>query len=60
MRHELFGKKIERGTIDYCAMGGDHRGLVKEARADRIRMEKDVDNSSVICARCVRSIPLKV
>ena len=60
MKHELFGKKIEIGDIEYCrAAGQDHRGLVEEARRDRIRLEKDVENSSVVCARCVRAIPLR-
>ena len=61
MKHRLFGNTIEPGDINYCrATGSDHRGLVEEARNERRRLEKDVDNSSVICARCVRAIPLKV
>jgi hypothetical protein len=60
MRHELFGAIVLPGTADYCSMGKDHFALVEEAREARRKLEKDIDSSSVICARCVRAIPLKV
>jgi len=60
MKHELFGAIVLNGTIDYCARGTDHYALVEEACEARRKLEKDIDSSSVICARCVRAIPLKV
>jgi hypothetical protein len=60
MKHELLGAIVMPGTIDYCRMGlSDHRALVEECREARRKLEKDVDSSFVICARCVRAIPLK-
>jgi hypothetical protein len=60
MKQKLFGTAIEPGDIHYCQMGSDHVKLVHEARAERMRLEKDVDNSSVVCARCIRAISLKI
>ena len=61
MRHELLGASVLPGTIDYCSMGlSDHRALVNECREARLKLEKDVDDSWVICSRCIRAISLKV
>jgi hypothetical protein len=60
MKHKLFNTTIEPGDINYCERGGDHRQLVREARVDRMRKEKDVDQSAVVCARCIRAISLKI
>jgi hypothetical protein len=60
MKHQLFNTTIELGSIDYCSMGGDHHKLVAEARWDRIKKEKNVDESAVVCARCIRAISLKI
>jgi len=34
--------------------------LVNRARADRMMLGHDVDESAVLCVRCMKAIPLKV
>src|ERR1039457_4326614 len=42
-----------------CDRGGDHRELVDRARTDRRRLGHNVDESAVLCVRCVKAISLK-
>ena len=56
---ELEGFEIELALELYCDPGGDHRELVDRARADRRRLGHDVDESAVLCVRCMKAIPLK-
>jgi len=39
--------------------GGDHRELVDRARSDRKRLGHNLDESAVLCVRCMKAIPLK-
>jgi len=55
---EVEGFQVEVAAEIYCARGGDHRQLVDRARADRSRLGHDVDESAVLCIRCLRAIPL--
>jgi hypothetical protein len=55
---EVEGFQVEVAAEIYCARGGDHRQLVDGARADRNRFGHDVDESAVLCIRCLRAIPL--
>jgi len=55
---EVEGFQIEVATEIYCARGGDHRQLVDRARTDRSRLGHDVNESAVLCIRCLRAIPL--
>ena len=57
---ELEGFEIELASELYCERGGDHRELVDRARADRRRLGHNVDESAVLCVRCVKAVPLKV
>ena len=57
---ELDGVEIELTSELYCERGGDHRELVERARSDRRRFGHNVDESAVLCVRCMRGIPLKV
>ena len=57
---ELEGIEIELASDLYCDRGGDHLELVDRARADRRRLGHNVDESAVLCVRCVKAIPLKV
>ena len=56
---ELEGFEIELASEFYCDRGGDHRDLVDHARADRRRLGHNVDESAVLCVRCMKAIPLK-
>ena len=56
---ELEGFEIELASELYCEGGGDHRDLVDRARADRRRLGHNVDESAVLCVRCMKAIPLK-
>ena len=56
---ELEGFEIELASALYCERGGDHGDLVDRARADRGRLGHNVDESAVLCVRCMRAIPLK-
>jgi hypothetical protein len=57
---ELEGFAIELASDLYCDRGGDHHELVDRARADRRRLGHNVDESAVLCVRCMKAIPLKV
>ena len=57
---ELEGFEIELASDLYCDRGGDHHELVVGARADRRRLGHNVDESAVLCVRCMKAIPLKV
>ena len=56
---ELDGFEIELASELYCDRGGDHRELVDRARADRRRLGHNVDESAVLCVRCMKAIALK-
>jgi hypothetical protein len=56
---ELEGFEIELASELYCDRGGDHRELVDCARTDRRRLGHNVDESAVLCVRCVKAISLK-
>ena len=56
---ELDGFEIEVGSELYCERGGDHHELVDRARTDRRRFGHNVDESAVLCVRCMKAIPLK-
>ena len=56
---ELEGFDIEVAPQLYCDRGGDHRELVDRARTDRRRLGHNVDESAVLCVRCMKAIPLK-
>ena len=56
---ELDGFEIELAPESYCERGGDHHELVCRARADRVRLGRDLDGSAVLCVRCMKAIPLK-
>ena len=56
---ELDGFEIELGSELYCDRGCDHRELVERARIDRTRLGHNVDESAVLCVRCMKAIPLK-
>ena len=56
---ELDGFEIEVASELYCDRGADHSELVDIARTDRRRLGHDVDDSAVLCVRCMKAIPLK-
>ena len=56
---ELEGFEIELASELYCERGGDHRELVDRARTDRSRLGHNVDESAVLCVRCMKAIQLK-
>ena len=56
---ELEGFEIELASDLYCDRGGDHRELVDRARMDRRRLGHNVDDSAVLCVRCMKAISLK-
>jgi hypothetical protein len=56
---ELEGFEIELASELYCERGADHRELVNRARADRMTLGHNVDESAVLCVRCVKAISLK-
>jgi hypothetical protein len=55
---ELEGFEIEASEL-YCDRGGDHRELVERARTDRSRVGHNVEDSAVLCVRCMKAIVLK-
>ena len=57
---EVEGFEIELASELYCERGGDHRDLADRARTDRRNLGHNVDDSAVLCVRCMRAIPLKV
>jgi hypothetical protein len=56
---ELEGFKIELASELYCDHGGDHHELVDRARTDRRRLGHNVDESAVLCVRCMKAMSLK-
>jgi hypothetical protein len=56
---ELEGFEIKLALELYCARGGDHRELVDRARTDRSRLGHNIDESAVLCIRCMKAISLK-
>jgi hypothetical protein len=56
---ELEGFESEVASELDCDRGGDHRDLVDYARADRKRPGHNVDESAVLCVRCMKAIALK-
>ena len=56
---QLDGFEIELASELYCERGGDHSELVERARSDRRRFGHNVDESAVLCVRCMKAIPLK-
>ena len=56
---ELEGFEIELASELYCERGGDHRDLVDRARTDRRRLGHNVDESAVLCVRCMKAVSLK-
>jgi hypothetical protein len=54
---ESFG--IEIASELHCERGGDHRELADRARTDRSRLGHNVDESAVLCMRCMKAIALK-
>jgi hypothetical protein len=57
---ELDGFEIELASELYCELGGDHDELADRARSDRRRLGHNVDESAVLCVRCMKAIPLKL
>ncbi len=56
---KLEGFEIEVASELYCERGVDHSELVDIARTDRRRLGHNVDESAVLCVRCMKAIPLK-
>jgi hypothetical protein len=56
---ELEGVEIELASELYCERGGDHRDLADRARTDRRRLGHNVDESAVLCVRCMKAVSLK-
>ena len=56
---ELEGFEIELASELYCDRGGDHGKLVDRARIDRTRLGHNIDESAVLCVRCMKAISLK-
>jgi hypothetical protein len=60
---QVFGHEIKVAqTVDrQCSRSAtDHLKLVHEARADRQRLQKNVDESYVLCTHCVTAFSLKI
>jgi hypothetical protein len=57
---ELEGFEIEVASEVYCNRGGDRRELVDRARMDRRRLGHNIDESAVLCVRCMKAVSLKV
>ena len=56
---ELEGFEIEIASELYCERGGDHCELVSRARTERRKLGHNVDESAVLCVRCMKAISLK-
>lgn len=56
---ELDGFEIELASESFCEHGEDHRELVQRARTDRKRLGHNIDESAVLCVRCMKAIALK-
>jgi hypothetical protein len=57
---ELEDFEIELASELHCDRGGDHRELVDRARTDRTRLGHNVDDSAVLCVRCMKAVSLRV
>jgi hypothetical protein len=55
---EVEGFEIEVGDVTYCERGGDHGELVRGARSDRALLGHNVDESAVLCMRCLKAVRL--
>jgi hypothetical protein len=55
---DLDGFEIEIASELYCERGGDHRELLDRARTDRKQLGQSLDESAVLCVRCMKAIPL--
>lgn len=56
----LLGHKVEITTDRQCRRSGaDHVKLKHEARADRQRLQFDVDESYVLCTSCGLAVALR-
>ena len=51
--------KAELASELYCERGEDHSDLVTRARADRRKLGHNIDESAVLCVRCMKAIALK-
>ena len=56
---ELDGFEIEIASELHCDRGGEHRELADRARTDRRSLGHNLDESAVLCVRCMKAIPLK-
>jgi hypothetical protein len=56
---ELDGFEIGIVSELFCERGGDHHELVEQARSDRTRLGHNLDESAVLCVRCMKAIPLQ-
>ena len=56
---ELDGFEIEVASELYCDRGGNHHELADRARTDRKQLGHNLDESAVLCGRCMKAIPLK-
>jgi hypothetical protein len=56
---ELEGFEIELASAICCERGGDNRDLVDRARTDRRRLGHNINESAVLCVRCMKAIALK-
>jgi hypothetical protein len=56
---EIEGFEIEVASELYCERGADHLELVERARLDRKSLGHNLDESAVLCVRCMKAIPLK-
>jgi hypothetical protein len=56
---ELDGFEIEVASELCCDRGADHHELAERARTDRRRLGHNLDQSAVLCVRCMKAIPLK-
>jgi hypothetical protein len=57
---EVEGFQVGIAAETYCTRGGDHRQLADQARADRTKHGLDLEESAVLCIRCLQAIPLKL
>lgn len=56
---EVEGFEIELASETYCERGGDHHELADRARKDRARLGHNLDQSAVVCMRCMKAIALQ-
>jgi hypothetical protein len=56
---ELEGFSVEFASELYCERGRDRRVLLDCARTDRSRLGHNVDESAMLCVRCLKAIALR-